>query len=98
MEEAENALNNEIEKIKLQEVTSDELQKVKNKIESTIEFSEINVLDKAMNLAYNELLGNADLINQEIANYNKVTKNDIQRVGHKIFNNNNCSTLYYNAN
>jgi len=98
MEEAENALNDEIEKIKSQEVTSDELQKVKNKIESTIEFSEINVLDKAMNLAYNELLGNADLINQEIAIYNRVTKNDIQRIAHKIFNNNNCSTLYYNAN
>ncbi|MCD4729144.1 MAG: insulinase family protein, partial [Bacteroidales bacterium] len=98
MAEAENALNDEIEKIKSQEVASDELQKVKNKIESTIEFSEINVLDKAMNLAYNELLGNADLINQEIAIYNRVTKSDIQRVAHIIFNNNNCSTLYYNAN
>lgn len=98
MKEAESALNDEIEKIKSQEVTSDELQKVKNKIESTIEFSEINVLDKAMNLAYNELLGNADLINQEIGLYNKVTKKDIQRVAYKIFNKNNCSTLYYNAN
>jgi len=98
MKDAEKALEEEIEKIKSLEVTSDELQKVKNKIESTIEFSEVNVLDKAMNLAYNELLGNADLINQEIGLYNKVTKKDIQRVAHKIFNKNNCSTLYYNAN
>lgn len=97
MEEAEKALNDEIEKIKTQEVSGNELQKVKNKIESTIEFSEINVLDKAMNLAYNELLGDADLINKEIAIYNKVSKDDIQRVAHKIFNKNNCSTLYYNA-
>lgn len=98
MKAAEKALDEEIERIKSLEVTSDELQKVKNKIESTIEFSEVNVLDKAMNLAYNELLGNADLINQEIGLYNKVTKKDIQRVAHKIFNKNNCSTLYYNAN
>jgi len=98
MEKAEKALNDEIEKIKTVEVTNDELQKVKNKIESTIEFSEVNVLDKAMNLAYNELLGDADLINQEIAKYNSVTKNDIQRVARKIFTKNNGSTLYYNAN
>jgi len=98
MEEAENALNVEIEKMKTEEVSKDELQKVKNKIESTIEFSEINVLDKAMNLAYSELLGDADLINQEIGLYNKVTKEDIQKVAFKIFNNNNCSTLYYYAN
>lgn len=98
MDEAEKALNEEIDKLSTIEVSSDELQKVKNKIESTIEFSEINVLDKAMNLAYNELLGNADLINQEIGFYNKVTKKDIQRVARKVFSSNNCSTLYYNAN
>ncbi len=97
MYEAEDALNIEIEKIKLTEVTDDELQKVKNKIESTIEFSEINVLDKAMNLAYNELLGDADLINKEIALYKQVSKNDIKKVANQIFNKNNCSTLYYNA-
>lgn len=97
MRDAENALIDEIEKIKSQEISDDELQKVKNKIESTIEFSEINVLDKAMNLAYNELLGDAELINKEIALYNLVSKNDIQRVASKIFNKNNCSTLYYNA-
>ena len=98
MKEAEKALNDEIEKLKVEEVSNDELQKVKNKIESTIEFSEINVLDKAMNLAYNELIGNVDLINQEIGLYHRITKNDIQRVAQKILNNNNCSTLYYNAN
>lgn len=98
MEEAEEALNDEIENIKSHEINGIELEKVKNKIESTIEFSEVNVLDKAMNLAYFELISDADLINEEISIYNKVSKQNIIKVANEVFNNNNCSTLYYLAN
>jgi predicted Zn-dependent peptidase len=98
MEEAEEALNDEIENIKSQEINGIELEKVKNKIESTIEFSEVNVLDKAMNLAYFELISDADLINEEISIYNNVSKQNIIKVANEVFNNNNCSTLYYLAN
>ncbi len=98
MEEAEEALNDEIENIKLHEINGIELEKVKNKIESTIEFSEVNVLDKAMNLAYFELISDADLINEEISIYNNVSKQNIIKVANEVFNNNNCSTLYYLAN
>jgi len=77
MEAAHQAIRDELEDIQQNLVSEVELQKVKNKIESTLQFSEINILDKAMNLAYAELLGDADLINQEILKYQSVTRDDI---------------------
>ncbi len=98
MEQAENALNNEIQGIKEQMVSTEELDKVKNKIESTLEFSEMSVLNKAMNLSYSELLGDANLVNLEKEKYAAVTKQGIKETAEKVFRNNNCSTLYYFAN
>ncbi len=97
IEDGEKALNKEINKIKEFTISDDDLVKVKNKIESTLEFSEMSVLNKAMNLSFSELLGDANLINQEIDYYNAVTKEGIHRVANEIFRNENCSTLYYLA-
>ena len=97
MEEAENAINKEIEIITKQTVENDELQKVKNKIESSLEFSEMNVLDKAMNLSYSELLGDAGLINHEKLKYQAVTEKQLLRSAQEVFRQDNCSTLYYYA-
>jgi predicted Zn-dependent peptidase len=98
MEEASEAIWKEIGLIAENLVDDSELQKVKNKVESTLEFSEVNVLEKAMNLSYSELLGDADLINHEINKYQEVTREQIRETAGKIFRNENCSTLYYYAN
>ena len=94
---AEQAIYQELEKIKNELVNPVELQKVKNKIESTLTFSEVSILTKAMNLAYFELLGGAGKINDEISHYEKVTPQDIQRVANNMFRTENDSTLYYLA-
>jgi zinc protease len=98
VEAGEQAIRSEIEKIQNELITDEELTKVKNKTEATLTFSEMNILNKAMNLAYCELLGDAGLINCEIANYNKVTTEDIRRAAKHILVPTNCSTLYYLAN
>lgn len=92
---AEKAIDEELEKLKTELVTDDELQKCKNKVESSITFSETDVLTKATNLAISELLGDADEINKEIEKYNAVTKNQLQQVAKKLLAHTNCSTLYY---
>lgn len=94
-EAAENAIIEELEKLKKWPVNEKELQKVKNKIESIQAFSETNVLNKAMNLAINELLGDANKVNTDIENYRKVTVEDVLRLSNQLFNENNCSTLIY---
>lgn len=94
---ANKAIENELEKVANEKIEEKELQKVKNKVESTLTFSEMSILNKAMNLAYYELLGNADLINSEINRYAEVSSADIQKMANEILVKNNCSTLYYLA-
>ncbi|MFM6976091.1 MAG: M16 family metallopeptidase [Sphingobacteriaceae bacterium] len=97
MEQAEEAIWAELDKIKTDLVSEEELNKVKNKMESTMVFSEMSLLDKAMNLAYFELLGDAEELNKEVAKYLKVSAEEIRQQARKIFCPENASTLYYLA-
>jgi zinc protease len=94
-EEAEKAIWNEINQLKENLVSTEELQKVINKVESTLAFSEMEVLNKAMNLAFAELLGDANLVNEEINNYLAVTPFDIQSVTQQYLGENQVSVLFY---
>ena len=95
MEDAENAIWKELQKMKDEEVPDIELNKVKNRAESLLVFSEMSLLDKATNLAYHELLGDANLLNIEGEEIQKVTATDIKRVANTIFDTNKSSTLNY---
>ncbi|HEY0244635.1 MAG TPA: insulinase family protein, partial [Mucilaginibacter sp.] len=97
VEQAEAALWDEVGKLKEQEVPIDELTKVKNKTESTMIFSEMSLLDKAMNLAYYELLGDAEKLNHETEKYLAVTPEQIKAEANKLFRKDNSSTLIYLA-
>jgi predicted Zn-dependent peptidase len=97
MNVAETAIDDELKKIMTEPVSDDELNKVKNKVESTIEFSEIDLPGRALNLAIAEYMGDADLINMELKKYEAVTKQDIMNQASQIFRNENCSVLYYLA-
>ena len=57
----------------------------------------MSLLDKAMNLAYFELLGDADLMNQEPDRYLQVTAEQIQQQANKMFRKENSSTMVYLA-
>lgn len=96
-EAAEAAINTEIDKIRVSLIDEKELQKVKNKVESTLVFSEMNVLDKAMNLAFAELAGDAKNVNLEAGKYQAVTPENILDTAAKVFRPENCSTLFYKA-
>lgn len=94
---AEEAIWAELESLKEEPVDAYELNKVKNKVESTMAFSEMAILDKAMNLAYFELLGDAAALNQEVDRYLSVSPADIQRLAQRLFRKENSSTLVYIA-
>ncbi|HQI44969.1 MAG TPA: pitrilysin family protein [Bacteroidales bacterium] len=96
LEIAEEAIQGELNNIQCFQ-NKTELEKVKNKIEATLIFSEMSVLNKAMNLAFAELTGDASQINEENKNYQKVTSTMIRNQAKQIFKNTNCSTLYYHA-
>lgn len=98
MKQAEEAIWKQLMNLQDSPVSAYELEKVKNKIESTMIFSEMSILDKAMNLAYFELLGNADWFNQEIDAYLKIKAKDLQQTAKTLFKKENSSTLLYLAN
>jgi zinc protease len=97
LEQIEAAIWKELDDLKQNLVPEMELQKLKNQMESSLAFSEGGILNKATNLAFCELLGDANLINQETEFYEAVTVQDIQRLAQSIFQEKSCSILYYKA-
>jgi len=95
--EAENAICEELNKLTEQTVTDQELEKVKSKIEANHIFSSLSVLNKAMYLAYFEMLGEANNWNEELKHYQSVTKTDIMKKAKDLFRKNGQNTLYYKA-
>lgn len=99
MEAAEKAIEAVLEKMVSEKIDMKELVKVQNKMESYIAFGETNILNRAMNLAYYEMLGNAADVNKEIEKYQAVTPEKIQAVASSIFRRENLNTIrYYSKN
>lgn len=96
-ETAEKAIDEELQKLHENLLGEEELQKVKNKAETTHVYGGMNVLSKAMELAFGELLGDADMVNHEMEKYEAVTAEDIQKVVKERLNDEQSSVLYYKA-
>ncbi len=95
LEDAEKAVEAELEKMRTEKVTTTELQKVKNKVESLIAFEDMSLTNRANSLAFYELLGDAGQMNHELEKYNVVTAEDILNESRIIFRPENSNTLYY---
>jgi len=85
----------EIDKIKSQPISEKELQKYKNKIESSLLFSESNIMNKAFNLAYFESIDAIELINEELKIYEQIDSADIQRIAQQVLVPENANILVY---
>ncbi len=91
--------NAEIEAV-VQEVVDNaieekELEKVKNQSESTMAFAEVELLNRAMNLAFSANAGNADWCNQDADKIRAITPDSLQNMAKTVLRKDNCSTLYY---
>ncbi|UAY52153.1 M16 family metallopeptidase [Ferruginibacter albus] len=98
MEDAEAALNHELQLLQQQGISEEELHKVINKTESLLSFEDMSVENRATKLAMYELLGDVSLINTELDNYQSVTAEEIVNEAKKVFDPNNSNTLYYYSN
>src|SRR6187551_597 len=97
LKKAEDAVNKILTDITAKGVEEAELQKVKNQAESSMEFEKVEVINRAMSLAFSSLSGNANLVNEEGEKINSVTIHDIKRVANTILNEQNSSVMYYRA-
>ncbi len=97
LESAENSIWELLEGFKSSSLKEQELEKVKNKAESTMVFSEMELLNRAMNLAYADMLGDLDLVNQEVEKVRAVTSDAVMSAAHRILRRENASVLRYKA-
>jgi zinc protease len=95
VKDAELAIDEELKTIQQELITQSELEKIKNKVESTMVFSEIDLAGRALNLAIAEYMGDAQLVNTEVELYRKVSAEDIRKQASEIFRDENSSVLYY---
>lgn len=95
--DAEAEVDAVLNKLKAEGPTADELVKVKNQALTLVEFEKVEVINRAMNLAFAALSGDADLVNKEAQKIISVTGSDIQRVANTILQPANNDVLYYQA-
>ncbi|HLU85440.1 MAG TPA: insulinase family protein [Vicingaceae bacterium] len=94
--ELEDAINKEIEKVQNELISEEEFQKLKNQIENDMVSKNAKIEGIAENLAnYHVYYGDANLINTEIDRYMKVTREDLKRVANKYFRTDNRVVLHY---
>ena len=92
---ADEAVNKVINSLLVSNGIKEEMEKVKNKFESSTVFSNTSILNKAANLSMFELLGNPGLINSEVEAYRNVTYEMITETVKRYFIRTNCSTINY---
>ncbi|MCI5559922.1 MAG: pitrilysin family protein [Phocaeicola sp.] len=96
-QEAEEAIWQELKNLQENLVEDFELEKIKNKYESQQIFNRMSYLNVATDLAYYELIGDAELINTEVECYRSVSKENIRAVAQKLFAPQNSNIIHYYA-
>jgi predicted Zn-dependent peptidase len=95
IEDANAAVEREMQLLIDKGISDVELEKAKNKIEAMIEFEDMALLSRANNLAFYELLGDANLINDELDRYRAITPAMLQETAAKVLRSENSNTLFY---
>jgi len=95
IKDAEKAVNEVIDELKDSSLTERELEKVKNKFESSTVLSNTSILNKAMSLSVYELLGDIHLVNRETERFRAVSKEMVREAAVSYLNPENCTTIFY---
>ncbi|HAI75613.1 MAG TPA: peptidase M16 [Microscillaceae bacterium] len=95
IEEAEEAIEKAIAPILEARVPQDELTKVKNQAESSLLMGSVEILNRAMDLAYFAMLGKPEAINQQSEMIQAVEPQQIFDAAQRVLRAENCSTLIY---
>ena len=97
LQDAEGEVNEMVEELIRGGITEAELEKVKNQAYSTLEFGEVEVMNRAMNLAFAKLSGDANHVNEEAGLIEAVTTEDISAAAQSVLLEQNSNVLYYKA-
>jgi predicted Zn-dependent peptidase len=93
-EDLDTALWEVLETFKNTLISTPDLNRLRMKGKTSKAFQEQGLLNRAMNLSFFELLGDANGINEEEAIYNAIEASHLQDYAKSLFNPNNCSRLF----
>jgi zinc protease len=94
-DDGEKELLAEVDRLRNEPVSGDELAKSKNQLISGLVFGRQTVQDKADAIGHAAvILGDLSLVNRELAEYQKVTAADVQRVAQTYFRPENRTVVY----
>lgn len=96
-EQAEAEIDRVVKEVLATGPTAEELEKVKNQAEATLEFGEVELMSRATNLAFAALSGDANLVNKEAEMIRDVTTEQMLSVSSEIIREENSSVLYYKS-
>jgi zinc protease len=97
LENADLAVQQVIKELQAEEVANKELEKVKNQAISSTIYGEVEILNRAMSIAFGAAMGNPNLVNEEIDFVKAVSTKDVLEASNKILRDDNCSTIYYKS-
>jgi len=97
IKDAEEAVNEELKRLCNEPATVHELEKSRNRYESHNLMAMTSASNKAFNLAFFEMLGDASMINSESEKYMSVTEKEIMETAHNTFRPENTSVIHYLA-
>jgi predicted Zn-dependent peptidase len=95
IEEAELALEKVLRDFAETKVADKELQMVKNQSEASLVFGEVEVLNRAMNLAMAANAGDVNLVNEEPEKIAKVQASELEKWAQRLFIQGKSNTLLY---
>ena len=95
LQQAHESIKEVIDSLKNENGIEEDMEKVKNKFESSTVFSNTSILNKAANLSFCELLGNAGIINTEVETYRNVSRKMVVEAVERYFISSNSSTVNY---
>lgn len=95
IEVAEKALEKAIRDFATSSIAHKDLQMVKNQAEASLVFGEVEVLNRAMNLAMAANVGDPNLVNAEAEKLASVQKEELETWANKLFIQGKSNTLYY---
>jgi zinc protease len=96
-EQGEQAIDEVVSELRHKGISQTELTKVKNQAATTLEFDEVEVMNRAMNLAFATLSGDTHRVNEERHRLDEVTRADIHAMADAVLRDEKSSVLYYEA-
>jgi len=96
-EQAEEGIKQVVDAVLSGGITDQDLERVQNQAEASSVYGELEILNRAMSLAYGAFLGNPNLANEELDIIRAITKKDISDIANTILIEGNRTSLHYKS-